>query len=159
VRLIEAYASSTLPKNGIRLVLSGKNNAELSELSSKLGVGDFVVFAGRIPAEDIPAYYRGALAVAYVSLFEGFGLPIVEAFNCGVPVITSNVSAMPEVAAGGGLIVDPRSVEEIRSALDRVTGDPNLRERLIEAGRQRRADFDWNKSAAKTWEIVGNVAD
>jgi len=159
VRLIGAYASSSLPKNGIRLVLSGENNAELSELASKLRIGDFVVFAGRIPAVDIPAYYRGALAVAYVSLFEGFGLPIVEAFNCGVPVITSNVSAMPEVAAGGALIVDPRSVEEIRSALDRVTGDLNLRKRLIEAGRQRRADFDWNKSAARIWEIVGNVAD
>ena len=158
-RLIEAYASSTLPKNGIRLVLSGNRNAELSELAAGLGIGDFVVFAGRIPAEDIPSYYRGALAVVYVSLFEGFGLPIVEAFSCGVPVITSNVSAMPEVAAGGGLIVDPQSVDEIRTALDRVVGETDLRERLIRAGRQRRTDFDWNKSAARTWEIVGNLGD
>lgn len=157
-RLVRAYAASDLPARGIKVVLTGNPNAELATLSDKLSVSDGVIFAGRLPSEEIPAFYRGALAVAYVSLFEGFGLPIVEAYACGVPVLTSNVSAMPEVAGGGALLVDPESVEEITAGLERITSDQDLRQQLIVAGRRRRADFDWDISARLVWQIVKDAA-
>lgn len=157
-RLIRAYASSSLPSRGIKLVLTGNRNEELATLADRLSVQEHLVFTGRLPSDEIPSFYRGALAVAYVSLFEGFGLPIIEAFACGVPVLTSSVTAMPEVAGGGALLVDPESVEEIRQGLDRITSDETLREKLIEGGRKRLADFDWNNSAEKVWQIVSDVA-
>nr|WP_246746057.1 glycosyltransferase family 1 protein [Ciceribacter sp. L1K22] len=157
-RLIKAFAASTLPSRGIKLVLTGKRNDELATLADNLSVGSDVVFAGRLPSEEIPSFYRGALAVAYVSLFEGFGLPIVEAYACGVPVLTSNVSAMPEVAGEGALLVNPESVEEIKQGLDRITSDEDLRMRLIAGGRRRREDFDWDSSAQRLWQLVKDTA-
>jgi glycosyltransferase involved in cell wall biosynthesis len=157
-RLIRAYAASSLPGRGIRLVLTGNRNDELHAIAAELGVDRSVIFTGRLPSEQIPPLYRGALAVAYVSLFEGFGLPIVEAYACGVPVVTSNVSAMPEVAGGGALLVDPQSLDEIREGLDRITSDETLRQRLITNGRKRREDFDWGVSAQRLWELVKGAA-
>jgi glycosyltransferase involved in cell wall biosynthesis len=157
-RLIRAFAASNLPGRGIKLVLTGHRNAELATLADNLSVGQHVVFAGRLPSEHIPSFYRGALAVAYVSLFEGFGLPIVEAYACGVPVLTSNVSAMPEVAGEGALLVNPESVEEITQGLDRITSDEGLRARLIAGGRRRREDFDWDNSARRLWQLVKEAA-
>nr|WP_249116998.1 glycosyltransferase family 1 protein [Ciceribacter sp. L1K23] len=157
-RLIKAFAASTLPSRGIKLVLTGKRNDELATLADNLSVGSDVVFSGRLPSEEIPSFYRGALAVAYVSLFEGFGLPIVEAYACGVPVLTSNVSAMPEVAGEGALLVNPESVEEIKQGLDRITSDADLRMRLIAGGRRRREDFDWDSSAQRLWQLVKDTA-
>ncbi|OJF95288.1 glycosyltransferase family 4 protein [Pararhizobium antarcticum] len=157
-RLIRAFAASTLPNRGIKLVLTGNRNAELATLADHLSVGQHVVFAGRLPSEAIPSFYRGALAVAYVSLFEGFGLPIVEAYACGVPVLTSNVSAMPEVAGEGALLVNPELVEEITQGLDRITSDEDLRARLTAGGRRRREDFDWDTSAQRLWQLVKDAA-
>lgn len=157
-RLIRAFAASTLPSRGIKLVLTGNRNDKLATLADNLSVGQDVVFAGRLPSDEIPSFYRGALAVAYVSLFEGFGLPIVEAYGCGVPVLTSNVSAMPEVAGEGALLVNPESVEEIANGLDRITSDQALREQLVAGGRLRRADFDWGVAAHRVWEVVAAAA-
>lgn len=157
-RLVRAYAASSLPGRGIRLVLTGNRNPELAAVAEETGVGENVVFAGRLSLEEISAYYRGASAIAYVSLFEGFGLPIVEAFACGVPVLTSNVSAMPEVAAGSALLVDPENEREIREGLDRITSDEALRAELIAGGRRRREDFDWSASARRCWQVVRDAA-
>lgn len=157
-RLIRAYAASGLPARGIRLVLTGNTNPELSALASQLNVATEVVFTGRLPFNEIPSFYRGALAVAYVSMFEGFGLPIVEAYASGVPVLTSNVSSMPEVAGGGALLVNPESVEEITQGLDRITSDESLRQDLIAGGHKRRADFDWDVSARRLWQLVKEAA-
>lgn len=157
-RLIRAYAASGLPGRGIKLAFTGNPNPELVAVAGESGVGQDLVFLGRLPSETIPAVYRGARAIAYVSLFEGFGLPIVEAFSCGVPVMTSNISAMPEVAADGALLVDPESVEEMSAGLDRITSDEALRSRLIANGRRRREDFNWDVSAKRVWDIVRNTA-
>lgn len=157
-RLVRAYANSTLPARGIRLLLTGNTNVELAALADTLSVGGQVIFTGRLPSEEIPSFYRGALAVAYVSLFEGFGLPIVEAYACGVPILTSNVSAMPEVAGEGALLVNPESVEEITAGLDRITSDRDMREHLIASGRRRRNDFDWDTSSRRVWQLIRNAA-
>ncbi|MGV1906358.1 glycosyltransferase family 4 protein [Agrobacterium cavarae] len=157
-RLIRAYAASSLPSRGIKLVFTGNQNDDLTALASRLSVGGHLVFTGRLPAEEIPSFYRGALAVAYVSLFEGFGLPIIEAYACGVPVLTSNLTAMPEVAGDGAVLVNPESVEEIRLGLDRITSDEALRKELVDGGQKRLSDFNWDKSAERVWQIVKDVA-
>lgn len=156
--LIRAYSASSLPARGIRLVLTGEPDHDLEMCAAKAGVGDKVIFTGLVNVSDMPAFYRGALAVAYLSKFEGFGLPIVEAFASGVPVITSNVSSMPEVADGGALLADPHSVEDIAAGLNAIVSDETLRKDLIARGRTRRLDFDWNVSARRLWQLVEQAA-
>src|ERR1700733_7079276 len=110
-RLLLAYSKSALPRNGIHLVFTGAPQFKLQSAAAKLGVSDLVHFVGEVTDAVIINLYKGALFVAFVSLYEGFGLPIVEAMMAGVPVLTSNAAAMPEVAGNAALLVDPHSVE------------------------------------------------
>jgi len=114
-------------------------------------------FLGRVNDEDLPKLYKGALFVAFVSLYEGFGLPIVEAMASGVAVLTSNVSAMPEVAGNAALMVDPYSIKDIALALDRLAGDTVLRDELVARGREHVTRFDWDLSAQELWGIIDHV--
>lgn len=114
---------------------------------------DDVIFVGRLSAEDLHLVTASALASVYVSYFEGFGIPIVEAFKCDTPVITSNVTSMPEVAADAALLVDPFDVESIADAMEKML-DENLRNTLIEKGRRRREDFSWDKAAEMWWKTI-----
>ena len=157
-RLVEAYCRSRLPREGIKLVLTNGANPDLVRIAAAHGLQDNLVFAGYLPTDALQAYYRGAEAVAFVSLFEGFGLPILEGYATGVPVLTSTVTAMPEVAGGGALLVDPYSVTAIAEGLERITRDTELRADLVDKGRRRLADFDWTRSAARVWEIVEAAA-
>ncbi|SAL65039.1 glycosyl transferase, group 1 [Caballeronia udeis] len=153
-RLFTAYARSSLPAKGIHLMLTGKPDAALKELAHALGISWRLRFAGDVPDAMMPKLYRGALFVAFVSLYEGFGLPILEAMMSRVPVLTSNVSAMPEVAGNAALTVDPRSVADITKAMNRLAEDRVLREELIECGRERAMRFSWDRSADALWTIV-----
>ena len=94
-----------------------------------------------------------AFASVYVSYFEGFGIPIIEAYRCDVPVITSNVTSMPEVAGDAALLVDPFSIESIAGAMVKVM-DENVRKSLIEKGRIRKNDFSWDKTAEGWWDVL-----
>jgi len=109
-----------------------------------------VVHLGYVREEDLPALVSGAAALVYPSLYEGFGLPVLEAMACGIPVITSNVSALPEVAGDAALLVDPRSREAIAAAMRSILDEPRLRERLIEAGLRRASGFSWRRTAEGT---------
>lgn len=112
---------------------------------------DEVVFSGRLAPEILRNLLSSALALTFVPYFEGFGIPIVEAFNCDTPVITSNLTSMPEVAADAALLVDPFSVEDIKNAMLKMASDEKLRDDLIEKGRIRRQDFSWDKTSEKLW--------
>lgn len=158
-RLLEAYARSQLPKNGIHLVLTGNMDAGLHSLSVAWGIADKIHFCGWLDVPELPKLYRGALGVAYISLYEGFGLPIVEAMASGVPVMTSNVSSMPEVAGDAALLVNPYSIAEITDGLNTLALDEAARRQMIARGAERVALFDWKISAAKLWRIVDSVAD
>ncbi len=156
-RLVCAYARSGLRDMDVHLVMTGTENVELMNLARNEGVEAYVHFAGRLADADLPRVYRGAEAIAFVSLYEGFGLPIVEAMASGVPVLTSNVSAMPEVAGDAALIVDPYSVDDIARALRQLMVEPGLRAELAGRGREQVRRFDWTASADALWSIVDDV--
>jgi glycosyltransferase involved in cell wall biosynthesis len=157
-RLIDAFASSGLARSGVRLMLTGTRDAALLAHADKSGCASSLVFAGQLPNEAMPMLYRGALFVAFVSQYEGFGLPILEAMASDVPVITSTLSAMPEVAGNAALLVNPNSVDEIASAMRRLGTDALLRDTLIAKGRERAMQFDWDSSARTFWDLVAHVA-
>lgn len=156
-RLFEAYAASVLPKQNVKLMLTGSPSAELTLLARKLGIEASVTYAGFVKDQDMPRLYSGALMIVFVSLYEGFGLPIVEGMASGVPVITSNVSAMAEIGEGAAELVDPYSVEAIRDAIDRVATDDARRLALIKRSEIHVRKFDWGRSACRLWEIVGEL--
>jgi glycosyltransferase involved in cell wall biosynthesis len=102
--------------------------------------------------DDLVVLYNLAEVFVYPSLYEGFGLPVIEAMACGTPVITSNVSSLPEVAANAAVLIDPRSEAEISTALEQLMEDPDLRMRLRRAGMERAKHFSWRRVAERTIE-------
>jgi len=117
-----------------------------------------VVFPGYIPGEELADFYRLAEVVVYPSLYEGFGLPVLEAMACGVPVITSNVSAMPEVAGDAAILVDPNDIKDLAAAIDHVLADKVLRDNMIEKGLRRSQLFSWKRAACDTLDLYRKVA-
>ena len=155
VRLLQAFARlrEDPQHRDIRLVITGKRGEAWEEIHSErraLGLERHVLFTGYVPADDMPVLLSGALALVFPSLDEGFGLPLVEAMACGCPVVSSNVSAMPEVVGEAGLLVDPLDVEALREAMRSVAADPQLRERLRALGLERAQQFSWEAAARRT---------
>ncbi len=118
---------------------------------------DGVIFSGRMVAEDLHKAVASALAMTYVSYFEGFGIPIIESYYCDIPVITSAITAMPEVAGDAAILVDPFSVKSIARGLEQAAFDMELRTRMIGKGRERRKMFTWQNSADQLWEVIEKV--
>ena len=116
-----------------------------------------VVLPGFVPREDLPAFYNAALLVAYPTLYEGFGMPVLEAMACGTPVVTSNNSSLPEVAGDAALLVNPRSPEEIADAIQRLLRDETLRADLSTRGLLRARQFTWEQTARKTLGLLTEV--
>ncbi|MGQ9584813.1 MAG: glycosyltransferase family 4 protein [Anaerolineae bacterium] len=162
--LLEAMA--LLPRyglSGVQLVQVGAafGSAEQT-LISRLGLARRVHPLGFVPGGDLPALYNLADGLAFPSLYEGFGLPVLEAMACGTPVVCSNLASLPEVAGEAALSVDPRQVEALAEALARVLTDEPLRAELREAGLRRAAQFTWARTAAamanvyrEVWREVG----
>jgi glycosyltransferase involved in cell wall biosynthesis len=117
-----------------------------------------VRYLGYVPESDLPALTAAATIFAYVSLYEGFGLPVGQAMAAGVPVLTSNVSSLPEVVGEAGLLADPRSREEVRAGLERLLLTPSLRLQLGEFGQRRARQFTWPECARKSWRFFERVA-
>ena len=113
-----------------------------------------VIFTGRLQAKELKDVIGSALALTYIPYFEGFGIPLLEAMNCDVPVITSDVTSMPEIAKDAALLIDPFSVDSIANAMILLYKDENKRIELINKGRQRKLDFSWDKTANALWESI-----
>jgi len=160
--LIRAFKGflNVFPQTEIILVLAGAKgwlSDEIFTLPKKLGIEERVKFLGRVKDEDLPPLYCGALAFTYPSLYEGFGLPILEAMACNCPVISSNSSSLPEVAGDGAIYADPLSVEQILEAMLKIAENDSLRDNLIEKGSKQAEKFSWEKCAEETLEIFNNL--
>ena len=150
-RLIRAFARVKLQagRNDLRLVLLGDDVSRYGSLRrtvEEAGVRPDVRFFGFVPPRTLAALYRMASVFAFPSLYEGFGLPPLEAMACGTPVVTSRISSLPEVVGDGALLVDPYSEEEIAGGIARLLDDTQLRRVLIERGLARAASFSWERS-------------
>ena len=156
-RLFTAFDlfKSQMPSN-VKLLIVGEKrwwSEPIEKAYSSMRFKDEVVFAGRLSAEDLHLVTAAALASVYVSYFEGFGIPILEAFRCDTPVITSNVTSMPEVADDAALLVDPFSEVSIAEGMTEML-DENVREALIEKGRERAKDFSWDLATDGIWNCL-----
>lgn len=149
-RAIEAFAKAFCGRDDISLVMVQRRNSganELVSLAQKLGVGARVHFTGSVPFQTLLQLYSGALALMHPSLCEGFGNPVAEAMACGCPVVTSNLSAMPEVAGEAALLVDPYDIGDIAAALTRVADDESLRDEMSQKGLNRARELSWESFA------------
>jgi alpha-1,3-rhamnosyl/mannosyltransferase len=138
------------------LVLAGplpKDTARLEALLRALDLTGSVLRPGIVEEADLPGLYAGADAFLYPTLYEGFGLPVVEAMACGTPVLTSANSALQEIAGGFAYLVDPMDVEAIAKGIGVLTGEPKVRADLTELGKKRALDFSWDKAAEKTLDV------
>jgi glycosyltransferase involved in cell wall biosynthesis len=168
-RVLEGFARIAgpgRPGSGLSLVLSGKldsggNDAYVARLRARaqeLGLASRVHLPGFLPRAEVRLLYCGALGGLDVSLYEGFGFPVLEAMSCGCPVICSDRSSLPEVAGEAGLLVDPESEEEIARAMARLCADRALCGALRERGLARAAGFSWEQSARRIAEVLGESA-
>jgi glycosyltransferase involved in cell wall biosynthesis len=157
--LLRAFAR--LPKRGLALAIAGQpawRYEDEQRLVERLGLGERVRFLGYVPDADLPALYSGAEAFAFPSLYEGFGLPVLEAMACGTPVVTSDGSALAEVAGDAALLVDPRDTDALARALERLLADEALRAELRARGLERAGDFSWERAARETLAVYHAVA-
>ena len=119
---------------------------------------DDILLPGFVPDEMLPAIYSAAEVFAFPSLYEGFGLPILEAMACGIPVVASHASSLPEVAEGAALLVEPTNVDSLSAALEQVLTDAQQRARLTEQGRQRARKYTWRVAAERLLDVYERVA-
>jgi glycosyltransferase involved in cell wall biosynthesis len=160
-RLLVAWAGllSRVPKDLWLVVAGAKGKALVFKGVSFEILPSRVYLTGYVPDEYLPALYSGADAFVYPSLYEGFGLPPLEAMACGIPVITSNTTSLPEVVGDAGLLVDPLSVDDIAFAIQRVIENDALHTKLRQKGLERSKLFSWDKTAALTWKVLQEAAE
>jgi glycosyltransferase involved in cell wall biosynthesis len=148
-RLIQAFALLDEP---LALVIAGGKGWDYEDVFAEVnrqGLAERVHFPGFVADADLPALYSAASLFVYPSLYEGFGLPILEAMTCGTPVVASNQSALPEVVGQAGLLVEPRDIQALAAAMSRLLADEDLHQKLAQAGRIRAAGFTWSHMAVK----------
>ena len=158
VRILLAFeASRANNEHTMPLLVVGRRfwmNQELDQLLLIMKYRDEVIFTGNLDQTNLADITGAAFALVYASLYEGFGIPIIEAMQCGVPVITSNVTSMPEVAGDAAILVDPYKVEEIAAAMKQLANDEVLYHNLSTASLLQAKKFDWSTSAQKYWQVI-----
>jgi glycosyltransferase involved in cell wall biosynthesis len=165
VRLIEAFAQMVQANDpnvqsaicNLQLVIAGKRGwltEAIERRAVELGISERVRFTGYVADEDLPALLSGALAFVLPSLYEGFGMPVLEAMACGAPVLASNTSSLPEVAGDAALLVDPTDTMALTNGLARLAADAELRVDLRARGLARAATFTWDRCAEETLAVL-----
>ena len=154
-RLLDAWRELT---RDVELVIVGASGWAPPETVRRLSETPGVRRLGYVPEADLPGITSGALALAYPSLYEGFGFPVVQAMAAGAPVLTSNTSCLPEVAADAAVLVDPRDTEAIRDGLRRLLDDPTLRATLAQAGGLRAGHFRWDRCARESMDFFKQLS-
>lgn len=144
-RALRAFAQANIDKN-IHVLFSGKPSDQLVNTAKELQIEDRVKFLGRLSEDELASTYKGALCLLFPSLYEGFGLPVIEAMACGTPVITSNTTSLNEICQGAGFLVDPSNVELITKKIEESINNPILATDNVRKGFNRAKDFSWNKT-------------
>ena len=160
-RLIEAFALLKNKYSEITLVIVGRKGwkyDEIIEAPTKYNVTDSVLFLDFVPDEDLPSLYANAIAYVLPSLYEGFGLPVLEAMEYDCPVITSNISSLPESVGEAALSVNPANVTDISDIMETLLSDEELRKNLIKKGHEQIKKFSWEKTAKETLAVLEAVA-
>jgi glycosyltransferase involved in cell wall biosynthesis len=160
ITLLEAYRDLLRGDSELRLVIAGKKGwlyTGFFERMREWGLEEQVLFPGFIPEADLPALYSAAELFVFPSLYEGFGLPILEAMACGTAVVSSNASSLPEVAGDAALMVDPHSVNDLARAMSRLLDDEALRRELESRGVRQAAKFTWELAARDTLAVYESV--
>jgi glycosyltransferase involved in cell wall biosynthesis len=139
------------------LVIAGRRGWAFGDTLQQIGAEPGVRYLGHVDDATLSALYRSAAVLAFPSLYEGFGLPLLEAMAHGLPAVVGNAGALPELADGAAVLVDPEDVAAIASGLERLLADASLRETLGAAGRVRAAAFTWERAAAATREVLGRI--
>jgi glycosyltransferase involved in cell wall biosynthesis len=156
-RIMHAFDQFREKYADFKFVFAGSNkywDKDIKNTYNQLKNKADVVFTGYLSTEEMNRVVSSALALVYPSLFEGFGVPIVEGFAARVPVITSNVTSMPEVAGKAALLVDPLSIKEMTDAMEKMATDETLRMKLIQLGTERNKTFSWDNSAQQFWNVI-----
>ena len=139
-----------------KLVIIGQKGwkyEEIFETVHKLGLNNEIIFTGYVPDEDLVKFYNAADLFVYPSIYEGFGLPPLEAMACGTPVITSNTSSLPEVVGNAGITVDPYKTDGLIDKMHKILNSTNLQDKLSKKGIERAKTFSWDKTARETWKV------
>jgi glycosyltransferase involved in cell wall biosynthesis len=160
-RLLDAYATLRAQDSSRQLVIVGAAGWKSSPVYAtveRLGLGRSVLFTGYIPDADLPALYGGADLFVFPSLYEGCGLPVLEAMACGTPVVTSNTSSLPEVAGDAALQCDPEDVPALAQAMHDLLRDPARQHDLRERGRAWAQTFSWERTATETLQVYQQLA-
>lgn len=161
IGLIEAFSKLTSFYNkDIKLVIAGKQGISYpiyKKRAEDLHIEDKIIFPGFIPIEHLPQLYNAASIFAYPSFYEGFGLPPLEAMACGTPVVTSNVTSIPEIVGDSALTVDPHNIDKISQALYNALTDNNLRKHLITKGLSKSSNLSWNNTAKSTLNAYNKI--
>ncbi|MCL2761286.1 MAG: glycosyltransferase family 4 protein [Desulfuromonadales bacterium] len=159
--LIEAYAKLKSRRDAMpKLVITGRKGwlyEKLFKRIEELGLKDDIIFTGFLPDDELPYIYDNALLFAYLSLFEGFGLPPLEAMACGIPVIVSDSTSMPEVVGDAGIKLPPKDIEGVAAAIEKILDNPEYAKKLGEAGRERSKLFSWEFTARETLKVYKEV--
>lgn len=161
VNLLKAYEIFAANGGQEKLLIVGRKawgNADMEAFYEKMESRGEVIFTGRISDEELARVVASATALTYVSYFEGFGIPILEALKCGVPSITSNVSSMPEVAGDAGILVDPLNPTEIADAMTKMSTDTSFRKELVNRTAEQAGKFSWEQTAQKVWQAIEEAA-
>lgn len=161
--VVKAFARAIqIHEFGARLVcVGGRPGTEfkIRQRAELLGISNRLVWLGHVDKEDLPAIYQGATLFLYPTLYEGFGLPVIEAMASGIPVITSNTSALKEIAEGYAHLVDPLDIEQMAAAIALSMREPKYRAELARKGLERAASFQWTETAAATLQVYREVLD
>ncbi|MEO8400400.1 MAG: glycosyltransferase family 1 protein [Gammaproteobacteria bacterium] len=155
-RLVQAFAKSHIDSD-IRFILTGQANPGLLAMIDKHNLQQRIIFSNTLSENELANYYRGAKAVVFPSLYEGFGLPVLEGMACGVPVLTSNTTSLPEVAGDAALLIDPFSVDSLSVGIEKICSDETVRQTLVTKGLERVKLFTWEKTASKVQKVLNEL--
>ncbi|MDX1683933.1 MAG: glycosyltransferase family 1 protein [Saprospiraceae bacterium] len=160
--LLRSFEEFCKREEGFKLLVTGRKawmNREMEEVFHNMEYNEDVHFLGYLDKEDLQNVTGAAFACLYPSVFEGFGVPMLEAMNCGVPVVASNVSVMPEIVGDAGLLIDPFSVESTVQGMLKVVKDDARRSEMIEKGFQRAEEFSWDTTADVIWKRIKEMVN